>query len=290
MPNHPARCDVPLLVTRVLLGAALCTPFPLLALDAPPGGDAKPAPAPVATDPSATVVARGHQLYRQRDLDALVLIANRYHHGGFPPADEDQLRHALTRILVARESLLESLESLPVELSHGKIGDAYLLDLLDYQADLNPTPGARAQVAAPEPAAVASVDGPVLIALPPLALVRTIDGVGKRQLSIQIALRFADQATSRRYEPQAAVIRDAILGYMDGVSSDFYLEPKQGQLKQGLVAAITSQIPGFPANAVLIPQLDASLASSDTAPAASPPVKPDAPLLPAPLENKSPGH
>jgi hypothetical protein len=284
--HHRTRLSATLLATALAALAGLTaaeTPQPLT----PAGGD-----------PTAVVVAQGHQIYRQRDLDALVLIANRYHHGVLSAPDQDQLRRALAHILLAREPLLESLEALPATVSHGKLGDAYLLDLLDYQAETNPTPTAPATLTGPAqstgvapasaPPAESEVvgDGPVIVPLPPLVLVRTIAGSGRRQLSMQIALRFADQATSHRFEAQAAVIRDAILGYMDAVTPEVFLEPKQSDLKQGLLAAITAQISDFPASAVLIPQLDAAPAAADAPAAGKPPAPADAA---APVAAPGPG-
>ncbi len=58
---------------------------------------APPAAAP-AQDPTLLVVAQGAESYRQRDIDALVMIANRYHHTRLAPADEAQLRVAIARL------------------------------------------------------------------------------------------------------------------------------------------------------------------------------------------------
>jgi len=267
----------PPLVRLLLLGAVLAGP--LAASDSP----APPASSP--DDPTNLIVAEGRAVYRQRDLDALVMIAARYHHGAFSPADEDQLRHALARILVAREPLLDSLEGLPPAVATGKAGDAFLLDLLDYRASsehgaylLPATASASASLpVATEPipahapeASAAAGDAPVIVALPPLVVVRTLPGPVRRSLQLQIALRFADQATSQRIGAQAPIIRDAILGYLDGLSNAVFLEPKQQRLKQGITAAITLQVPGFPANAVLIPQLDSTPLSDDAVPARAP--------------------
>jgi len=263
----------PSLVRLLLLGAVLAGPLA-----------ASDNPAPPATsqaDPTNMIVAEGRAIYRQRDLDALVMIAARYHHGAFSAAEEDQLRHALARILVAREPLLESLEGLPPAVANGKAGDAYLLDLLDYHAsseqgaELLPAsaspPVATEPIPMPAPGtSAAASDAPVIVALPPLVVVRTLPGPDRRSLQLQIALRFADQATSQRIGAQAPIIRDAILGYLDGLSNAEFLEPKQQSLKQGITAAITLQVPGFPANAVLIPQVDSTRLSDDAAPAPVP--------------------
>jgi len=289
----------PSIVRTLLLGALLAGR--LAAADGPVAGSGNQAPLPTSqADPTAMIVAEGREIYRRRDLDALELIAARYHHGAFTPADEDQLRHALARILVAREPLLASLKGLPPSVAAGKAGEAYLLDLLDYHtaagpsaelvpdptqtppgivtgqgAELLPAPSQMPVATEPVPARAATAtapasDAPVLVELPPLVVVRTLPDQVKRSLQLQITLRFADQATSQRIGAQAPIIRDAILGYLDGLANADFLEPKQQNLKQGITAAISSQIPGFPANAVLIPQVDTTRVADDASSAPAP--------------------
>jgi flagellar basal body-associated protein FliL len=242
-----------------------------------PGKEPKadiPAPAIEApkTDPTAGVVAEGRQIYRQRDVDALVLIAERHRKAKLSSADEQQLRQALARILVAREPLLEALDALPPSLASGKAHDALVLDLLDYQAEGHkPADPAKADATKPDatkpdaakPAAPEGTDaGPVIVSLPPLIQVRNVDKLGKRQLSLQISLFFPDAATARKFEPRAPIIRDAILGCIQGLGDSEFADPSQNKLKQALLNAITAKLPDFPKDGVLIPQLDAGAAEA----------------------------
>ena len=241
--------------------------------------DSAPEPAKIEAakpDPTAAIVGEGHQVYRQRDIDALVLIADRHRKGKLSGADEDQLRQALARILVAREPLLEALDALPPGLASGKARDALLLDILDYQAEAvkaqptrpaepakpaaEPTkPGTEAAKPAAEPARPADAKpeaGPVIVSLPPLTQTRTLDKLGKRQLSVQIALLFPDAAVAKRFEERAPIIRDAILGFVHQLPPAEFNEPDQVALKRGIQAAITAKLPDFPKDGVLIPQLE----------------------------------
>lgn len=224
------------------------------------GETAPVAPAP-SPDPTAAVVAEGQFLYRQRDLDALVLIAQRHTRQKLSRLEEDQLRQALIAGLPAREPLLEIAERLPASLT-GKARDQFLLDLLDYEAERVPpkpiTPGdvPPASAAAPQPAPATTSSGPVLVRLPDLVLNRQLDGIGKRQLTLGLAFSFADAAVSKTFEAKAAILQDAILGYLHGLPANEFAEPNQITLKAGLTKAIQSKLADFPADAVLIPQLD----------------------------------
>jgi flagellar basal body-associated protein FliL len=287
MPQPSTRSRLPSL--RLTLTAGACLLALASAQAAEPATDPAPAKDPVAAkepakdpakdaagapkpDPTSAIVAEGRQLYRQRDLDALVLIANRHLKSKLAPSDEDELRQALIRILVAREPLVDALARLPPSLASGKAHDALVLDLLDYQAepakppatsDAKPTDakGAEAKEAAPvdakaAPDKTADAPGAVIVQLPPLVQTRTLDKVGRRQLSLQIALYFPDAATSRAFEAKAPLIRDAILGFIHQLPAADFAEPNQAAYKKGLLAAIVARLPDFPADGILIPELE----------------------------------
>ncbi len=299
-PNAGALCLVACLASTlpstVLAAEPAAKSEPTVATAPTSTPAATPATPPAAApkpDPTSAIVAVGRQVYRQRDLDALVLIAARHVKTRISNADEDQLRQALARILVAREPLVEALASLPPGLQSGKARDALLLDLIDYQAEIakpaQPPAASGADGAKPatevaaanananananaksggdaakpgdakdskDEAKPADVAGPVIISLPPLQQTRTLDKLGKRQLSLQIALYFADAATARVFEPKAPLIRDAILGYVHELPAADFAEPDQVALKKGLVAAVTARVADFPADGILIPQLE----------------------------------
>ncbi|MBA3684189.1 MAG: hypothetical protein H0W72_02995 [Planctomycetes bacterium] len=236
-----------------------------------------------APDPSVAVVAEGAYLYRQRDLDALVMIAVRHSRQKPTRDDEQQLRVAITQALTAREPLVAALARLPASL-HGKARDALLLDLLDYQADPMPARPLAPQTApeqgektapapianlpaepakpasATPPATPAATPGPVMVRLPPLTLVRSIEGVGRRQLTLGLALYFANAEQSKRFEDQAPLIQDAILGQVHQLPAKEFAEPNQLALKEALIKAIQGRVANFPADGLLIPQLEAGAA------------------------------
>lgn len=227
-------------------------------------------------DPTAAIVAEGRYIYRQRDLDALMLIAARHAKARFGKAEEDRVRETLINALLAREPLMDALATLPSAFS-GPEREALLLDLLDYQAEPAkaptappagepsvPAPGAPATSAAPAtPATTAVANGPLLIRLPPLTLVRTLPATGKRQLSLTIALFFRDQAQAQKLQDRAPLVQDAILSHIQGLSAAQFVEPNQLTLKDGITAAIIAKVPDFPPDAVLIPEMDASAADGE---------------------------
>jgi hypothetical protein len=259
-----------LLACGLAFAAAAC------GADAAPAATPAPAPAPAAAprlDPTAAVVAEGRFIYRQRDLDALVLIANRHAKGKLGPAEQEQVRQSLVRALTAREPLLDALASLPSALASGPAHDALLLDLLDYQAEPakpvvpaadkaapaadKPVVDAKAADAKPEAkAADAPADGETIVSLPPLSLNRTCDGIGKRQLTLGIALLLPDAAAARRLEAKAPLIRDAIIGFLQQLPAAEFAEPDQAAMKKGLASAVIAKVPEFPAGGILIPQLE----------------------------------
>jgi hypothetical protein len=239
---------------------------------------AKPVPTPAATegptpgasqpDPTAAIVAEGKYVYRQRDIDALVLIATRHAKARLAKADEERLREALTTALLAREPLMDALAALPGGFS-GPEREALVLDLLDYQAEpakapaapppVDPatgTPGAAPATTTGAPAA--ADNGPLLIRLPPLNLTRSLPGVGKRHLNLTIALFFRDPALAQRLQDRAPLVQDAILGHVQALPPAQFVEPNQLTLKDGITAAILAKVPEFPPDAVLIPQMDTS--------------------------------
>jgi hypothetical protein len=245
----------------------------------------KPAEPTVATrlpDPTAAIVAEGRYVYRQRDIDALMLIAARHAKARFGKAEEDRLRETLTAALIAREPLMDALATLPSAFS-GPEREALLLDLLDYQAEpakapTTPPPSDPASATAPTgaaptgPATAATpANGPLLIRLPPLTLVRTLPGTGKRQLNLTIALFFRDQAQAQRLQDRAPLVQDAILSHVQALTPAQFVEPNQLTLKDGITAAIIAKVPDFPPDAVLIPEMEAGVADGREAPKSTAP-------------------
>jgi hypothetical protein len=218
-------------------------------------GEAAPGPTvpgPARLDPTAAIVAAGRQIYRQRDLDALVAVAQRHAKGKLGGTDLERVRLVIARALVAREALTAALADLPSALPQSA-REALVLDLLDYQAE--PAP-ARTEAAGAAPGAEASAArGPVLVRLPPLQIYRQIGGQ-RRQLAIGLALFFADAGLARRMEDVAPLIQDLILGHVHRLPDGEFLAPSQMALKQALAQAIRAKLPDFPADGVLITQLD----------------------------------
>lgn len=240
-----------------------------------PAADEKPS-ATVATaqpDPTAAIVAEGKYVYRQRDLDALRLIAVRHGKTRLSQIEDQNLREVLTNALLAREPFLDALSTLPSGFS-GPERSALILDLLDYQAEptkvpvvTNEAPAAEstttgsvgiAAAAAATAAVKTSEGGPMLIRLPALHLTRSLPGVGKRQLNLTIALFFRDPALAQKLQTRAPLVQDAILSHVQGLNAAQFTEPNQLTLKDGITAAIIAKIPEFPPDAVLIPEMDAS--------------------------------
>jgi hypothetical protein len=239
------------------------------------------------------VVAEGRFIYRQRDLDALVLIAARHAKNKLPKADEERLRQALIRCLTAREPLIDMLAGLPPSIQ-GNARAALILDLIDYTAEpalppptpppgnvppppattappvanappvttAPPTAKAPPAAAVPPPASGATAPAaagkePVLVRLPVITRTRTIEGLGKRQLSLTLALYFRDPVLAQSLEAKAPLIQDAILGFLQTLPPPQFAEPDQLALKEGLTKAVIAKVPEFPADGILIPQLEA---------------------------------
>lgn len=259
---------------------------------APAEKPVEPPPLARQPDPTAAIVAEGKYLYRQRDIDALMLIAARHAKVKFAKTEEDRLREALITALLAREPLMDALAALPGGFS-GPEREALVLDLLDFQAEPAKaptapppaadaasvaTPAATAPASAPAastvpttnaPATTATNDqGPLLIRLPALALTRSLPGVGKRTLSMTIALFFRDPAVAQKLQDRAPLVQDAILSYVQALPPAQFVEPNQLTLKDGITAAILAKVPDFPPDSVLIPEL--SSASGDAAEPAKP--------------------
>ena len=116
----------------------------------------------------------------------------------------------------------------------------------------------------PTPAVPATqqVSGPVIVRLPPFTISRTIAGSGRRQLTIGLAVAFADAAQAKAIEAQAPLMQDAVLGSMRGVDPSMFVDPDQAELKRRLTDAIRAKIPAFPADGLLVPQLEAGLADA----------------------------
>lgn len=228
-------------------------------------GDAAPAPAAPASDPAQAVVAEGACTYRQRDLDALLLVALRHARAKEFSADgkavvigngeADQIRQTIIQAMTAREAFAAALAGLPERVAPAA-RDAIALDLLAYQAEANP----RAAPAAGAPAVVRA--GPVLVRLPPFTITRAIDGQGRRQLTLGLALAFADAATAQAMEAQAPLIQDIVLGALRGMGPELFVDPEHAQVKARLTDAIRSKLPTFPADGLLIPQLETAPADA----------------------------
>lgn len=228
-------------------------------------------------DPTAAIVAEGKYVYRQRDLDALTLIAIRHGKTRLSQIEDQNLRDVLINALLAREPFLDALSTLPTGFS-GPERSALILDLLDYQAELTKVPIVTNEAPVAEPtttgsagaaatattvaAATAAIKppegGPMLIRLPALHLTRSLPGVGKRQLNLTIALFFRDPALAQQLQTRAPLVQDAILSHVQGLNAAQFTEPNQLTLKDGITAAIIAKIPEFPPDAVLIPEMDAS--------------------------------
>ncbi len=230
-----------------------------------PPAAAAPAERP---DPTAAVVAEARYLYRQRDLDALLTIAMRHAKGKVAKVDEERMRQTLLMALTAREPLLQVLATLPPSYP-AKGRDALLLDLIDYQAEPAkppaPPPAGGPSTSGPVPSAPATTSpttetappaGPILVRLPPLTVTRSLEKLGKRSLTIGLALVFTDPALSKTMEAKAPIIQDAILSYAHQLTPAQIAEPDQIALKAGFAKAIAAKVPGFPVDGVLIPQLD----------------------------------
>jgi hypothetical protein len=244
---------------------------PAVAVPAVTAANEKPAAAANTRqpDPTAAIIAEGKYVYRQRDIDALMLIAMRHAKARFNKTEDERLREVLTAALLAREPFLDALAALPGGSAgfSGPEREALILDLLDYQTELAKVPVAPAPAAGADPsvpvAPVTAVPaapeaGPMLIRLPMLHLTRTLPGVGKRQLNLTIALFFRDPAVAQKLQSRAPLMQDAILSHVQGLSAAQFIEPSQLTLKDGITTAIIAKIPDFPPDAVLIPEMDAS--------------------------------
>ncbi len=251
-----------LLMLLPLLAGGLLIAGEAVAVPAAPAGSA------IAPDPSLSVVAEGASIYRQRDLDALLMVSMRHARNRlFAPdgksatlssADETQMRQVLIQAFTARESLIAALAGLPASVSP-TARDAIVHDLLAYRAEPNP----RAPAPGAAPAALAAA-GPVLVRLPPATITRLVEGSGRRQLTIALALAFPDATAAKAMEPQAPVIQDAVLTTLRGMGPSIFLDPDHVAVKDALVAAIRAKVPAFPQDGLLIPQLETGPADQST--------------------------
>jgi hypothetical protein len=239
-----------------------------------------PAAVPSAQpDPTAAIVAEGRYIYRQRDVDALVQIASRHTKLRFSKTEEEVLRQAIIGMLISREPLQDAIAHLPPGFS-GANRDLFVLDVLDFEGEPSkavappstPTdsttpstapssapPNTAGTVTAPTPEA----QGSLLIRLPALHLSRTLPALGKRHLSMTIALFFHNREQAAKLQERAPVIQDAILSYVQGLSPAQFAEPNQLVLKDGITAAIIAKVPDFPLDAVLIPEMDTAAPSAE---------------------------
>ncbi|HYE08458.1 MAG TPA: hypothetical protein VEL07_23320 [Planctomycetota bacterium] len=239
-----------------------------------------PAPAPAAApepDPTAALVAQGRFVYRTRDIDALALIAARHAKRKLTRAEEEQLRQALGQLVVAREPLMQALAYLPA--LPGPARDQLLLDLIDYQAEPAGPPAAAGEPAANAPAAqpdggaasagpaTTTAGGEVMVRLPPLSMTRALDQIGRRQLTVGLALYFPDPSLAQKLEAKAPLIQDAVLGHLNQLPPGEFAQPNHEELKLGLAAAISARVPEFPHDSVLITQLDVEDPAAAAAPA-----------------------
>jgi flagellar basal body-associated protein FliL len=130
--------------------------------------------------------------------------------------------------------------------------------LLDYQAEPATSDPLAGGVTPPTDAPVGTIAvSPVIVALPPLSLPRTIEGT-RWILSSEFALRFANRAAANAAEDSAAVIRDAIRGYLQSLPPAAFTTPDQAAMKRELGALLATVLPGFAAHDLLIPALDAN--------------------------------
>ena len=238
-----------------------------------------PAAAPSAQpDPTTAIVAEGRYIYRQRDVDALVQIASRHTKLRFSKTEEEVLRQAIIGMLISREPLQDAIAHLPPGFS-GTNRDLFVLDVLDFEGEpskavappstpadpatpptATPNTNTTAAAATPTP----ETSGSLLIRLPALHLSRTLPGLGKRHLSMTIALFFRNREQATKLQESAPVIQDAILSYVQGLSPALFAEPNQLVLKDGITTAIIAKVPNFPLDAVLIPEMDTAAPSTDS--------------------------
>ncbi len=221
------------------------------------GGEAVPPAQVQAQDPAQAVIAEGQAIYRQRDLDALLLVALRHARtrefapDGKAPlitrSDEERIRQVVIQALTAREAFAAAIGALPAQVPSAA-RDAIALDLLAWKAEANPN------AAAPVGTLVQS--GPALVRLPPFTITRAVDGQGRRQLTLGLALGFADAATAQALEARAPLIQDAVLAALRGMGPGIFIDPDHAELKAKLTEAVRAKIPEFPADALLIPQLE----------------------------------
>jgi flagellar basal body-associated protein FliL len=194
-------------------------------------------------------------VYRQRDVDALMLVAQRHAKVRFGGADEERLRTAIIRLLIAREDFADAAAALPPAVA-GPARDQLLLDILAYQA---PASGrAPAPATAPVALSAAAPAGPVLVRLPPLALTRDLPQLGRRTLTLAMALRFPDTALAQALEDQAPLLQDALLTAVQQLDPALFAQPDQQRIKDVLTAAARARVPTFPADGLLVMQMEAT--------------------------------
>lgn len=231
-------------------------------------------------DPALAVEASGEQVYRRRDLDALMLVARRHLDRELATAEESALRALIGRILVAREPLLPLLQSLPPDLAP-QTRDDLVLDLLAYQpqpAPLGapeptdnetetetevaaetdppapesdgPLPPATTGEAVAPPAPQPVIDDPPplaasLIPLPPLSLARRGGDGGTRRLGLSLALRLGEDDDRERVLERLPLIQDAALTTIHGLDAAALLPPDPAAIKTALTPALRRAVPAF---------------------------------------------
>ena len=226
--------------------------LPLLAATALSAGEAPPATAAAAIDPTAAIVAQGRFLYRQRDVDALVAIARRHAGKAWSGTDEGAAGAAIAGALRAREDFLAAIAALPPAL-RGRARDALILDLLAYEADPAPTVAGTG----PTPAAVVpAVSGPVLVRLPQ-PTVRRVLGGRPRTLAVGVALAFASESAAKALEAQAPVLQDALLAAVHALPDAQFTQPDHTAVKTAIDQALRLKVPALPAGSVLLAALEA---------------------------------
>lgn len=182
---------------------ALVFTFALLDCTAAEASDPQGATRPLPPDPSSQVIAEGHYRYRQRDVDALTLVARRHLGRPFIDQEEKRTRTAIAQLLVAREALLAARTKLPASLTASQ-RDRLLLDILDYDAE------AIDDAVADIPAVAAAIDHDELqlSTIPTINLRRDIDGTAW-QLAIDISL-----LATRPAGDLTPLIQDALLTHL----------------------------------------------------------------------------
>lgn len=185
------------------------------------------------SDPSTAVVAEGAYRYRQRDLDALVLIARRYLGRPFQGGEEAATRDAVRRLLVAREAFARERQHLPEAFTASQ-RDRLTLDILDYVAERNPghVPGSTPTLR-PDPGAVANgASATQLLTIPSITLRRSF-GSSSWNLNLDLSV-LADGSD----ETLIPLLQDALLTWLHDIDQNAFTGLTPKTCKQGAAKAL----------------------------------------------------